>query len=384
MATNPVAFEAADGAVETPDPLVFPSDQPEGSVVSLTGHHALFPMDDLVRRLADRALMPSSQLSGSERQLIDDVLAALLPKLDYGHRAMLSERFLTGSEVPRNTVRLLAADDSELGCRLLEKSPALCELDLVVLLRTGTEAQQRAIARRRELSAHTVAALAADGVPPTVLKELLANDSITLPQRIVRQLVDRAAVDVDLVDPLLHRREMGPSDAFRLFWHARAADRIAIAKKFSVDRHALEFGELNDMEDAIHTLNPATIAALEIIAGPQRKSDFDPEAALTALQHGQAEVFFDALANGAGLSRDLVRTIVADASGEPLAILCKALRLGRGRFVLVLGLFQKAWDVEDVTAQTDRLTMVYDSLSVDRADLILRYWNYAPASVSQF
>ena len=171
--------------------------------------------------------------------------------------------------------------------------------------------------------------------------------------------------------------------AFRLFWHADPAERESIAKRFSVDRHVLEFGTIPDMEDAIDSLNPQTIAALEIITGPQRRAEFDPEEALAAIQQGHADAFFKTIANGAGLSHDLVRKIVGDVSGEPLAILCKALRFGRPRFLIILNLFQKAWESNsEDEAQRERLAMIYDSLSVDRADLILRYWNYAPDSVS--
>ena len=351
--------------------------------MSLTGHHALFVIDEIVRRLADRALMPSSQVTQGERHLIDDVLAAFLPRLDYGHRAMLCERFLNGVDVPAKTVRLLAAGDSDLSRTLLEKSPALCDLDLVAILRTGTEEQQLAIARRKRMSAQTIAAIASDGVSHKVLKELLENDKVAIPDKVLRQLVRRTEWEPELVSALLQRAELGPSLAFELFWHAGTGQRVSIAKRFSVDRHVFDFGTITDMEDAIDSLNPETIAALEIIAGPQRRRAFDPDEALAAIQQGHADDFFKTIAAGAGLSHELVRRIVGDASGEPLAILCKALRFGRSRFLIVLNLFQKAWDVaSEDAAQEERLAMIYDSLSVDRADLILRYWNYAPDSVS--
>ncbi len=383
MAGKPVAVDAAANAVETPDPRAFPPEPSEGSVVSLTGHHALFPIDDIVRRLADRALMPSSQISQSERQLIDDVLAALLPKLDYGHRAMLCERFQTGTDVPKRTVCDLAKGDSDLALDLLAQSPALCDLDLAEIMRHGSEAQHIAVARRRSLSAPIVAAFAEAHITPAVLKELLGNESITIPDKVLSRLVDRTESEQDLVSVLMKRQELGPSVALRLFWHAEPKERVAIAKKYSVDRRSLEFGSVPDMKDAIDSLNPETIAALEIIVGPQRKSEFDADEALDAIQHGHAEAFFETVADGAGLSHGLVRKIVADPSGEPLAILCKALRFGRGRFLTVLSLFQKAWGVDaDQRAQEERLVMIYDSLSVDRADLILRYWNYAPDKIT--
>ncbi len=382
MAITPVAVDATDKAVETPDPWAFPPHQSEGGVVSLTGHHALFAIDEIVRRLADRALMPASQVTQSERQLIDDVLAALLPVLDYGHRAMLCERFLGGTDVPAKTVRLLAGGDSDFSKALLEKSPALCALDLVAIARDGLEDQQIAVARRKNLSPNTVAVLAQSGKSHRVLKELLANESTVIPEAVLSELVRRSAWEPELVGALLQRPEMGPALAFRLFWSAGPDDRVTIAKKFSVDRHALEFGSIPDMENAIDSLNPATVAALEIITGSQRPRAFDAQSAVDALEHGHADQFFEALADGAGVSRNLVKKIVADASGEPLAILCKALKMGRSRFVTVLKLFQQAWAVGDGGAgQEERLTMIYDSLSVDRADLILRYWNYAPDSL---
>ena len=384
MATQPVAVDAADTAVDTPDPRAVPPRQAEGSVVSLTGHHALFAIDEIVRRLADRALLPSSQISQSERQLIDDVLAALLPKLDYGHRAMLCERFLSGTDVPRKTVALLARGDSDFSKELLEKSPVLCELDLIDLLHHGTEEQHIAIARRRDLSAPAMDAIAADGLSQLVTHELLTNKRVSIPAGVLGKLVARAKEEPELVDLILGRDELGPGLAFDMFWIATSEQRGVITKRFSIDRNALEFGTVPNMKDAIESLAPSTIAALEIIAGPQTASEFDAGGALEAIQNGHAEDFFSTVADGSGLSHALVKKIVADRSGEPLAILCKALRFGRSRFVIVLNLFQKAWGVgAEEKAQEKRLSMIYDTLSVDRADLILRYWNYAPNSLDE-
>ncbi len=77
----------------------------------------------------------------------------------------------------------------------------------------------------------------------------------------------------------------------------------------------------------------------------------------------------------AGISDSLVMRICSDFGGEPLAILCKA--AGADRDVLVqlcegLGGF-------DESTGLHRAKSVYDGLPVEKAQTVLRYWDWAKA-----
>jgi len=77
----------------------------------------------------------------------------------------------------------------------------------------------------------------------------------------------------------------------------------------------------------------------------------------------------------AGISDSLVVRICSDLGGEPLAILCKA--TGADRDVLAqlcvgLGGFSE-------TEGLHRAKTIYDGLSVEKAQTVLRYWDWAKA-----
>ena len=73
---------------------------------------------------------------------------------------------------------------------------------------------------------------------------------------------------------------------------------------------------------------------------------------------------------------------LGDAGGEPLAILCKATGLSKGD----LGALWRSMKRPEVTARGEvapaweRVQVTYDMLAVDRAQTVLRYWNWSLSS----
>lgn len=97
-----------------------------------------------------------------------------------------------------------------------------------------------------------------------------------------------------------------------------------------------------------------------------------------------------------GLSRELASEIaylsgirpltgaklLGDVGGEPLAILCKATGLSRDD-LLALWRSTRRPDVDETGAPHPAWTRVvntYDMLAVDRAQTVLRYWNWSLSS----
>ena len=74
--------------------------------------------------------------------------------------------------------------------------------------------------------------------------------------------------------------------------------------------------------------------------------------------------------------------ILGDTGGEPLAILCKATGLSR---VDLLNLWRSMRRPEvtaagEVHPDLDRVQITYEMLAVDRAQTVLRYWNWSLSS----
>ena len=74
--------------------------------------------------------------------------------------------------------------------------------------------------------------------------------------------------------------------------------------------------------------------------------------------------------------------IFTDPGGEPLAILCKATGLARAAVrALWQGLRRPETDADgQPSAALARTLTIFDMIAVDRAQTVLRYWNWALSS----
>jgi uncharacterized protein (DUF2336 family) len=74
--------------------------------------------------------------------------------------------------------------------------------------------------------------------------------------------------------------------------------------------------------------------------------------------------------------------IFTDPGGEPLAVLCKATGLPRTAITeLWRGLRRPEHNADgEIATDLHRVLIVYDMIAVDRAQTVLRYWNWALSS----
>jgi len=73
---------------------------------------------------------------------------------------------------------------------------------------------------------------------------------------------------------------------------------------------------------------------------------------------------------------------MGDPGGEPLAILCKATGLGRADLQALWRSMRRPEANADGTPDTtwERVQITYEMLAVDRAQTVLRYWNWSLSS----
>jgi uncharacterized protein (DUF2336 family) len=73
--------------------------------------------------------------------------------------------------------------------------------------------------------------------------------------------------------------------------------------------------------------------------------------------------------------------ILSDGGGESIAVLCKAAGLKRKHFrQLWRGLRRPLADDDDLNDPWGRSVLVYDTISTNKAQTVLRYWNWALTS----
>ena len=344
----------------------------------------------LLKRLADVVCLPSSRVNAFERSMTADVLVDMLREAEPAERLRVARRLANLTEAPPTLVRLLLRDELQVAAALLEHSSALTDADLIDCIYSATLEHRRLIALRRTVSEVVTDALIASGEAP-VIEGLLRNEGARLSHDGIETVVAATRNDYRLVPMLLKRPELRPSHAYVLFWWADATARRTILQRFAVSREVLQeaASDVFQLAAAEGWQDPLARKALQFIERRQRnraalaRSPFDSlEAAVTAAQDGMTRETAEEISYLAGLKPMTGAKIFTDPGGEPLAILCKATGLPRSALrALWRGLRRPETDAAGAIApQLEQVLITYDMIAVDRAQTVLRYWNWSLSS----
>ncbi|WP_300528163.1 DUF2336 domain-containing protein [Maricaulis sp.] len=335
--------------------------------------------DVLARRLADIVGLPSSRLTPRERWIVADLLHDLLRASDETLRQRVAQRLSTLNEAPHRLLRMLATDRFEVARPILEDCQALTDFDMLEIVQTGTIQHRTLVARREDVSETVAAALAAYG-EPEVVERLLKNKTAILAAPTVDHLVGMALDNARFAPLLIRREELRPAQAFRLFWGCDGTDRRAILDRFAVDRTILidASEDIFPMAQAEGWSDPLVGRILRYIDRRQRNREaiaMSPfvslEQAMEALRReGVRRELVSEIATLSGIDDRLMTRMFDDLAGEPLAVLCKATGLKWENF-------QAGWAGlgRSEGPIMDQARHVYDMLSVEKAQTVLRYWN---------
>lgn len=344
----------------------------------------------LLKRLADVVCLPGSRINAFERSMTADLLVEMLRDADQGERQRAAKRLSALSEIPSSLARLLLRDHPEVSRRLLEDCAALHDAELIDCARRGTTEHRRMIALRRGVT-EVVSEYLVDAKEPTVVEALLRNETAKLSNECVELVVAASRDYPRFVAALLRRPELRPHHAYVMFWWADVDCRRTILQRFAVSREILQDASSDVFAMAAQEgWNDAlSRKALQFIERRQRnraaidKSPFDSlDEAIAASERGMTREVAEEISYLAGLKPMTGAKILSDPGGEPLAILCKATGLPR---VNVNKLWRALRRPEADAAGRpspllERVLQTYDMIAVDRAQTVLRYWNWSLSS----
>jgi uncharacterized protein (DUF2336 family) len=344
----------------------------------------------LLKRLADVVCLPSSRVNAFERAMTADLLVDMLREAGIEERARVARRLATLTELPPTLARLLLRDVFQVAGDLLENCPALSDTELVDCIRHGGIEHRRVIAHRRGVSDVVCEALAEPMEPP-VIEVLLRNDQARLSADTVENLVAATHDHPRFIPLLLRRRELRPSHAYILFWWADAEARRGILQRFAVSREVLQeaASDVFPLAAQERWTDPLSRKALQFIDRRQRNRaalDKSPYASLDdavrAAEPGLTRELAEEISYLSGLKPMTGAKIFTDPGGEPIAILCKATGLPKAALrSLWRGLKRRETDSSDALWPAfERVLITYDMIAVDRAQTVLRYWNWALSS----
>jgi uncharacterized protein (DUF2336 family) len=344
----------------------------------------------LLKRLADVVCLPASRINAFERGMTADLLVEMLRDAVPEEREKVARRLATLGDMPGVLVRLLLRDEVLVARALLENSTSLSDADLINCLYHATVEHRRLIALRRGVS-DVVADALVDMGEPVVIETLLRNELVRFSHQGLENIVAATRDNPHLIPLLLKRPELRPSHAYVMFWWSDADSRRTILQRFAVSREILQdaVGDVFALASAEGWQDPLSRKALQFIERRQRnraaiaKSPYDSlEDAVASAQSGMTREVAEEISYLSGLKPMTGAKIFTDGGGEPLAILCKATGLPRAAIrALWRGLRRPETDSTGaLSSGLERVMTVYDTIAVDRAQTVLRYWNWSLSS----
>ncbi len=345
---------------------------------------------NLLKRLADVVCLPLSRINAFERAMTADLLADMLREAEPAERKRVAQRISGLAEIPAILARLLLRDEVEVAEELLLNAATLSDADLLDCARLMNLEHRRLIALRRGVSEVVCDVLIEFG-EVLVLECLLKNDEAKLSTGGIEAVVALTRGDPRLTTMLLRRPELRPAHAYVLFWWANAEARRVILQRFAVSREVLQeaTSDIFAMAAAEHWQEPLSRKALQFIERRQRnraavdRSPYDNlEAAVAAAGDGLSREVAEEISYLSGLKPMTGAKIFTDSGGEPLAILCKATGLPKSAIrALWRGLKREETEADgSPSSALERAILVYDMIAVDRAQTVLRYWNWSLTS----
>jgi len=344
----------------------------------------------LLKRLADVVSLPGSRVNAFERAVVGDLLVEMLREAEPSERVRVAKRLAPLTEIPDSLTRLLLRDTSGAAEFLLEECSAFSDSDLIACALEAGHSQRMAMAGRRNLSEAITDALVSH-LEPAVMDRLLHNKEARLSQMGIEELVNASRQAVSLIDPLLKRAELRPSSAYVMFWWCATEQRRTILSRFAVSREVLQ-----ELVDDVFVMaaeegwqDPLARKALQFIERRQRnraaieKSPYDSlEHAVAVAADGLTRELASEISFLAGVKPMTGAKIFTDLGGEPVAVLCKATGLPKDCIRQLWRGMRRPETGED--GQPDKrlaeVLITYDMIAVDRAQTVLRYWNWALSS----
>ena len=345
----------------------------------------------LLKRLADVVSLPASRINAFERAVTGDLLVEMLSLATTEDRKRVAQRLAPLSELPNALARMLLRDAPEIAGLLIENCASLSDADLAACARDTGREHRLLMAERKGLSEVVTETVMSFG-ESDVIEAVLKNSTARLGQSAIEGVVSLSRHNVVLCEHLLKRPELRPSAAYVMFWWCGPDDRRTILQRFAVSREVMQ-----EVSEDIFAMaadegwqDPVSRKALQFIERRQRN-----RAAVERSPYGGLEQAIAAAAE-IGLNREVAAEIaylsgvkpltgakiLGDAGGEPLAILCKATGLTKGDLA-ALWRSMKRPEVTasgEVSPAWERVQVTYNMLAVDRAQTVLRYWNWSLSS----
>ncbi|MAU41762.1 MAG: hypothetical protein CMF31_09080 [Kordiimonas sp.] len=155
-------------------------------------------------------------LTDKERALAEDIFKVMVQDAEVRVRQALSQSLKDNPEVPHDVAIALASDVDDVSLPMLEFSEVLTDDDLVELIATQHPEQQKAIARRENVSSTVADAIIENSEDEDVVATLVSNESAHLTEGTMDKVLDKFGESEKVNAPLAERGQLPVTIAERL------------------------------------------------------------------------------------------------------------------------------------------------------------------------
>jgi uncharacterized protein (DUF2336 family) len=277
---------------------------------------------------------------------------------------------------------VLANDNIEVAHPILVGSAALNDEELIGIVERRTNRHRAAIAMREAVSESVSDALVDHG-GTDVVETLIRNSGAEISGDTMAALVEASREFEAYQSPLLHRNELSPRLARKMYWWVSAALRKHIANSFEIDSIELDSKIVSSVQDILGVneyvkLPPDGLDALAHKLA--ERNAVSSELLIDTLRQNEISLFEALFARLVGLEKTLVRRFVLEPGGESLAICCRAADLNKADFTSIFLLSRSARPGEKLVDPDELSHAVefYDRITADTAHKVVHRWHLDP------
>lgn len=348
-------------------------------LLELANQRAIDGKGGLAASIAKLCLDSHSDLTLGELALVFDILRRLIDQVELSVRRYIADFLSDRDDVPHDLVLFLANDSINVAYPILVHSVLLDDDDLIALIDGHDRAHRLAIAKRDKLTEAVTDRLVATDDAMVIL-EAVRNFSARFSPDTLGRIVDRSLEETGLQEPLVHRADLSPALARRLYVWVGDTLKQHLAANHAIDQHSLDEMVDRAVEDAF-SVEPTlgyTASLPEIEPLSRRGPDWaDREPLLVAMERGGMDAMADIYAQQTGLSPSMARTILDVRTPETVAIACKAISMRAEDFVtLLMGMMtpQEAVLFQD-SGKLARITAYFQRIDLGGAAAVLKRWH---------
>lgn len=351
---------------------------PAEVLLSLARSRSIERRGQLALALTDLFRDGSAVLTDRERATMFDILRRLVHEVEVSVRRSIADHLANDPGAPQGLIQDLANDQIEVAWPILLNSAVLEDVDLIEIVQQRSLEHKLAVTQRGSVSEAVADALVKSG-EESVIVGLLRNANARLSTATMEYLVEQSRRVDSFQEPLLHRSELPPELARRMLLWVSAALREHIVARFGVGGTAADDLVEGAVVEAMGTPAAAAKDAV-LIQEIERNGLISPNLLREAVAAGQLVLYARIVEKMAGVGRQLALRLLFEASGDGLAVLCRAMDVPGEDFLEIYGIARRArpFNAEQLATDRRRLGEFYRTMTSDAAREVVMRWRRNP------